>query len=98
VFCHSNRKAKQNNIKLLHVKIKKTDVPLKNGQQSLVVVVHIFSLGTWGARGRQIYEFKASLDNRVNSRIARAVAQRNSVSRKHHQQQQMSKRLEKIFL
>jgi hypothetical protein len=47
---------------------------------SWAVVVHAFNPSTWGGRGRQIYEFKASLVYKVSSRTARAT-QRNPVSK-----------------
>jgi hypothetical protein len=46
----------------------------------LGVVAHAFDPSTWGVRGRQISEFKASLVYRVSFRTARAT-QRNPVSK-----------------
>jgi hypothetical protein len=42
-----------------------------------------------GGRGRQIFEFEASLDYRVSSRTARAT-QRNPISKKQKQKQKQN--------
>jgi hypothetical protein len=47
---------------------------------SWVVVANTFNPSTLGGRGRQIFEFEASLVYKVSSRTARAT-QRNPVSK-----------------
>jgi hypothetical protein len=49
-------------------------------------VAHAFNPSSWGGRGRQISEFKASLVYKVSSRTARAI-QRNPVSEKNKTKQ-----------
>jgi hypothetical protein len=50
-------------------------VPIQTSRHisSRAVVAHTFDPSTWGGRGRQISEFKASLVYRMSSRTARAT-------------------------
>jgi hypothetical protein len=55
------------------------------------VVARVFNPSTWGGKGRQISEFKASLVYKVSSRTAGDI-QRNPVSKKQKQNKKQKKK------